>query len=140
MPQEKRPLTEAELEKLREFVTERAKNMSEDELKTILDSEAKAESKLQRLGNSLPGLVKQVRLGYSMVRDYWKGDYRKIPWWSVASVAAALGYFITPTDLLPDIIPVLGYVDDAAVLAAVMSALREDLKKYALARGIDISE
>jgi uncharacterized membrane protein YkvA (DUF1232 family) len=121
-------------------VAERAKNMSEDELKTILDSEAKAEGKLQKLGNSLPGLVKQVHLGYSMLRDYWKGDYRKIPWWSVASVAAALGYFLTPTDLLPDIIPVLGYVDDAAVLAAVMSALKEDLKKYALARGIDLSE
>jgi uncharacterized membrane protein YkvA (DUF1232 family) len=140
MAVEKRPLSEAELEKLRAYVVDRAQHMSEDELKDILASEPKAERKMARLGNSLPALVKQVRVGFAMVRDYAKGDYRKVPWWSVASVAAALGYFLAPTDLIPDLLPIIGYLDDATVLAAVMTAIREDLKRYAEARGIEIPE
>jgi uncharacterized membrane protein YkvA (DUF1232 family) len=140
MAVEKRPLSEAELEKLRAYVVDRAQHMSEDELKDILASEPKAERKMARLGNSLPALVKQVRVGFAMVRDYAKGDYRKVPWWSVASVAAALGYFLAPTDLIPDLLPIIGYLDDATVLAAVMTAIREDLKRYAEAKGIEIPE
>ena len=140
MPQERAPLSDAELEKLRAYVADRAQHMSEDDLRKVLASESKAEGKIAGLGSSLPALVRQVRVGYSMVRDYVKGDYRKIPWWSVASVAAALGYFITPTDLMPDVLPLIGYLDDATVLAAVMAAIREDLKRYAEAKGIALPE
>ena len=33
---------------------------------------------------------------------------------------AALAYFILPFDLIPDMIPALGFTDDAALLAAVI--------------------
>ena len=108
------------------------------DLRALLGREAGVEKKLSKLSSSLPGLVTHVRLGFGMVKDYFTGAYRKLPLWSVASVAAALGYFIAPTDALPDFIPVLGYLDDAAVLAAVMAGIREDLKKYAAAKGIEL--
>jgi uncharacterized membrane protein YkvA (DUF1232 family) len=133
-----RPLTHAEVEALRALLLERAKDMSEEDLRALLGREGRAEKKLSGLAKSLPQLVSHVRIGFSMVKDYWSGAYRKLPWWSVASVAAALGYFIAPTDALPDFIPVLGYIDDAAVLAAVMAGIREDLKKYAAAKGIEL--
>ncbi len=134
MPNE--PLSDEEIAKLRELVRERASHMSEDDLRALLDKEQKAEKRLSSLGASLPGLVTHVRLGFSLVKDYVQGNYRKLPFWSVASVAAALGYFLAPTDLIPDFIPVLGYVDDAAVLALVLSGIREDLRKYAEVKGI----
>jgi uncharacterized membrane protein YkvA (DUF1232 family) len=133
-----RPLTHAEVEQLRALLLERAKDMNEDDLRALLGRETRVEKKLSALGSSLPGLVTHVRLGFGMVKDYITGSYRKLPWWSVASVAAALGYFIAPTDALPDFIPVLGYLDDAAVLAAVMAGIREDLKKYAAEKGISL--
>jgi uncharacterized membrane protein YkvA (DUF1232 family) len=37
-----------------------------------------------------------------------------------AVLFAALAYFILPTDLIPDFLPVLGFTDDAAVLAATL--------------------
>ncbi|MBQ1717600.1 MAG: DUF1232 domain-containing protein [Bacteroidales bacterium] len=38
-----------------------------------------------------------------------------------AVIAGALGYFILPADILPDLIPAIGYADDwAALLAAVV--------------------
>lgn len=38
-----------------------------------------------------------------------------------SAIAGALGYLILPLDLIPDIIPVAGYTDDAAALAATVT-------------------
>ncbi len=41
---------------------------------------------------------------------------------------AALAYFIVPTDFIPDVIPALGFTDDAAVMAAVLAIIGKNLK------------
>jgi uncharacterized membrane protein YkvA (DUF1232 family) len=41
---------------------------------------------------------------------------------------AALAYFVLPTDAIPDILPALGFTDDAAVLAALMAIIGKNLK------------
>lgn len=41
---------------------------------------------------------------------------------------AALAYFVLPTDAVPDFIAGLGYTDDAAVFAALMSVIGKNLK------------
>jgi uncharacterized membrane protein YkvA (DUF1232 family) len=130
------PLSEQEIAKLRELVRERAMHVSEDDLRALLEKEQKVEKRLSSLNASLPRMAMHVRLGFGLIKDYVQGNYRKLPFWSVASVAAALGYFLAPTDLIPDFIPGIGYLDDAAVLALVLSGIREDLKKYAEAKGI----
>lgn len=52
-----------------------------------------------------------------------------------AVILGALGYFILPVDLLPDFVPMAGYVDDLAALAAAYSYIRghlsEDVKQQA---------
>lgn len=136
--EKRRQLTEEEIAQLRNLITERAKGLSEEDLQKILADEEKADRKLLALDGKLPGLVKQVKVGFSMVRDYWKGDYRAIPFWSIASVAAAIGYFVTPTDAVPDFLPLVGYIDDAAVLTAVMAGIKQDLRRYCEARGIPL--
>lgn len=39
------------------------------------------------------------------------------------TLLAALGYFVLPLDALPDIMPLLGFTDDAAVIAAALAAV-----------------
>jgi uncharacterized membrane protein YkvA (DUF1232 family) len=46
----------------------------------------------------------------------------------VGLLAAALLYFISPLDLVPDIIPGLGYVDDLAVLAYVLKTVASTVR------------
>ena len=43
-------------------------------------------------------------------------------------VMAALAYFVLPVDAIPDFLPVIGYTDDAAVLAAVIAIIGKNLK------------
>ena len=47
----------------------------------------------------------------------------KTPLWVKATVAAALAYFILPTDAIPDFIPVVGMGDDVGVLTAALTAV-----------------
>ncbi|SEB03633.1 Protein of unknown function [Rubrimonas cliftonensis] len=52
------------------------------------------------------------------------GDPRT-PWRAKAAAALVAGYALSPIDLIPDFIPVLGYLDDAILLPlGVMLAIR----------------
>ncbi len=55
-------------------------------------------------------------LGYALHRPH-------TPVWAKATIVGALGYFISPIDAVPDVLPLVGYSDDAAVLAAAMAAV-----------------
>jgi uncharacterized membrane protein YkvA (DUF1232 family) len=45
------------------------------------------------------------------------------PAWAKAVIVAALGYFISPVDVIPDVLPVIGYTDDLAVLVAAVATV-----------------
>lgn len=50
--------------------------------------------------------------------------------WEVAVILFALGYFLWPIDVIPDSIPVLGWTDDAAVVAAAIATLGHRVARY----------
>ncbi len=45
------------------------------------------------------------------------------PVWAKTAVIGALGYFIFPLDAIPDIIPVIGYTDDLAIMTLLLGQL-----------------
>jgi uncharacterized membrane protein YkvA (DUF1232 family) len=53
-----------------------------------------------------------------------------IPWRTTAAIVFALTYFISSIDLIPDTIPVLGFMDDAFVVAEVMVMVADDLARF----------
>ena len=64
------------------------------------------------------------------LKAWVKRDYVKMPWRSLLYAVAALVYFVNPIDLVPDALLGLGFVDDVAVVTAVMTAIRNDLKRF----------
>lgn len=66
---------------------------------------------------------------------YYAAKNPDTPVWAKTTIYGALGYFISPIDLIPDITPVLGYTDDlgviAAALAVVAKYIDDDVKRQA---------
>ena len=67
---------------------------------------------------------------FQMIKDYFCGEYKEVPVGTIAAVIGTLLYVLSPVDLIPDIIPVVGYLDDAAVFAMCMKLTEYDLDKY----------
>ncbi len=87
-------------------------------------------SRLHGESSGLYGLKDDVLVLARLVRAWAKGQYREAPWKSVLYATAALLYFLNPADLIPDTLLVIGFVDDAAVVAAVVRALHKDLRRF----------
>ena len=65
-----------------------------------------------------------------MVVDYAKGNYREVPLNTIIGATAALIYFLSPIDVLPDVVAGLGQLDDIAVIAFAVKSISHDLDKY----------
>lgn len=77
----------------------------------------------------------QIRTDFArllrLLHTWADGRYPRGPWKSLLYASAAVLYFVAPADLIPDALPVVGLVDDAAVVTAVVKALRHDLAAFA---------
>jgi len=61
-------------------------------------------------------LIGNFKLLYSLIKDYWKGEYRDVSPWSILVFFAAIIYVISPIDIIPDFLPLVGQIDDALIL------------------------
>jgi len=79
--------------------------------------------KLRSVWRDLSALTRMLRA--------WKDKtYTKLPKKTIVAALAALIYFVNPMDLLPDVLPLIGFIDDAAILGIVMAAIRDDLEAF----------
>jgi len=100
----------------------------EDVEKTLRNADA-IRRQFEKKG-PLGKFIDDVRVLLSMVQDTWSHTYRDVPYWTIAAVVAALLYVINPFDAIPDAIPIVGQLDDAAVVAACLALVRRDLQRY----------
>lgn len=112
---------------------ERAKRAAEgyasdpERASRLLDEAAqKGERHKRAFGNLWSDFVDVVRL----LRAWNRGQYRGLRWSTILSSLAALIYFVNPFDLVPDIFPIFGYLDDATIVAWVLHSIRGDLDKF----------
>jgi uncharacterized membrane protein YkvA (DUF1232 family) len=94
-------------------------------------------SKVKRVAARLP-------FAEDLLSAYYCAFDRATPIQVKAALLGALAYFVLPVDLIPDILPVLGYADDAAVLATALRLVATHIRpehreaaRQALARGLD---
>ncbi|MBF0376393.1 MAG: DUF1232 domain-containing protein [Desulfamplus sp.] len=66
----------------------------------------------------------------SMLKDYRMGYYRKVPWRSITLVIIAILYIVNPWDIMPDITPIIGLIDDAGVVGVCIKSIKDDLEEY----------
>lgn len=68
---------------------------------------------------------------------YYAARRPEAPTWAKTAIFGALGYFISPIDAIPDLLPFVGFTDDLAVMAAALAMvsmyINDDVKRQARA-------
>lgn len=77
-------------------------------------------------GDAWPYLLAMIRLG----RAHQRNEYRDISRPKLLMVIAALIYFVSPFDVIPDWLPVLGHIDDAFVVTLALKSVRTELDAF----------
>ena len=70
-----------------------------------------------------------IQTFFAMVRAIVKGQY-KMPWKTFFWILLCLVYFLSPIDLLPDVLPILGFADDGAFIVFVLLLIHQDLMLF----------
>ncbi|MGT2831974.1 YkvA family protein [Streptococcus halotolerans] len=102
----------------------------------LLRDDAKMEPFLEKLEKRMKWVpfirqeLKMIPILISMVRSYWKKDYTRVPRRTMLAIVSALIYFLSPVDVIPDWIPILGQLDDALVVAACWKLVNKDVEDY----------
>lgn len=79
--------------------------------------------KVEKVGKKL-SFTKDVKALFNYFSD------RRIPWYRKSIVVGALVYFILPIDSIPDLAPLIGYLDDLGVITAVIKYLGHELTQF----------
>ncbi|WP_417530903.1 YkvA family protein [Marinobacter lipolyticus] len=107
-----------------------ADKVHRDDLESLLVRQRAIEEKVKGSGK-LNRFSADIKLMFAMIRDYWNGDYRDVPWKSIAAIAGALIYVLNPLDVIPDLLFGIGFLDDAGVVALCLKLVESDLHRYA---------
>jgi uncharacterized membrane protein YkvA (DUF1232 family) len=71
-----------------------------------------------------------LKLLVRLVRETSKRQYKEVSTKTIIYAIVAIIYFLTPADLIPDIVIATGYLDDIVVLKWVITAISKDLEKF----------
>jgi len=85
--------------------------------------------KLRKASPVLRQMLDSVRDLFSLFNDALKGKYKLNPV-TLGMIGGGLLYFVLPADLVPDFIPFVGYLDDMAVLSAILKSMSQELAAH----------
>lgn len=75
-------------------------------------------------------LVEKLKVISRLVKAYVRGEYRQIRTANIILLVAAIVYFITPIDLIPDFVPITGFMDDFTVIMWVYGQLQAEIEAF----------
>jgi len=99
---------------------------NKDKMNSIMN---KTESKLKRL-SKFKEIVLHVPVFIQLVKCFIKKEYTKVPLKSIIAIVSAIVYVLNPFDLIPDVLPVIGVVDDASVVGFCFSLVELDITEF----------
>ena len=124
---------------MKEINEEEAKKELEsgyEKAEELLNDNDKMEEFLQKLEKKLETIpvagsaLSMLPTMVSLIKSYIKKEYTEIPVGTIVAIISASIYFLSPVDLIPDVIPGVGYIDDAAVVAACLALVGSDIEEY----------
>lgn len=90
----------------------------------------KAEAKSRTRKNALEYVWDDLQTLMRLIKSYVSGSYQDLSAATILYAVAGLVYFVNPFDLIPDFILGFGFIDDAAVLAYVLSRIKKEIDLF----------
>jgi uncharacterized membrane protein YkvA (DUF1232 family) len=112
-----------------EYVKEGAEKVTEKDIEKAVVRSDEISQQFSARG-PLKRFISDGKVLIALLRDYRSGNYRSALYGTIAAAAFALLYVFNPFDLVPDVLPIIGAVDDASVIAACLMLIERDLFKY----------
>lgn len=101
-------------------------------------AEKKFEAEGPAKASKMPARFRKAKEAFldigAFLKDICRGDY-KASWFTMSLLAVAIVYVLSPVDLIPDAIPVLGQANDAVVIMWVFEALKDEFLEWRLWKG-----
>lgn len=119
-------MNETEQQRVKETAERGAENFTQDDLKKVMADEDTAVTKGGKLGEQF----ENFKLLWRLLKDYYNKKYPNAPWKLIAAIGFAVAYLISPLDVIPDFLPIVGFVDDASVFALVVAGFTSEIEDY----------
>lgn len=119
-------------------ILEMAKKLFGKQTEAIAKQEAKVSALLTEVGKKIVKVgdnpkikqgIEPMFIFVRMVKAHFSGGY-KLSNSTLGMVLLALIYFLSPFDLVPDFLGLIGFVDDASVILAVYTKLKIEIKAF----------
>jgi uncharacterized membrane protein YkvA (DUF1232 family) len=111
------------------YVKEGAENVTPKDIQTAAERSEDINKQFSARG-PLKRFIEDGKVLTALVRDWRAGRYRQALYGTIAAVVFGLIYVLNPFDIVPDVLPFLGALDDATVIGALLMLVERDLKKY----------
>jgi uncharacterized membrane protein YkvA (DUF1232 family) len=112
-----------------EFVKEGAEKVTPEDIEIVAEKSEEINKRFSSKG-PLKRFIEDGKVLSALIKDWRAGKYRQAMYGTIAAAAFALLYVLNPFDIIPDVLPFIGAVDDAAVLGACLMLVERDLRQY----------
>jgi uncharacterized membrane protein YkvA (DUF1232 family) len=99
-------------------------------VKDLISDTYKKASEKKDVGTIAHEVWESLQTLSRLIKAAVSGEYTGIPTATIVGAVAVLLYFLSPIDLIPDFLPVIGLLDDVALLAWFMSSIKVEMDKF----------
>jgi uncharacterized membrane protein YkvA (DUF1232 family) len=110
------------------FAKARTKDASQDSAQDSAEDSANEQRVRTGFWPKIKSVAASIPFAEDAVAAYYCAFDRKTPLAARATLWGALAYFILPFDVIPDYLPLIGFTDDAAVLATAIRMIASHMQ------------
>lgn len=105
------------------------------EAKAFINDKEKMQNLLNRFkeffnNNSLEEIKDNMKEAFNYVSDVFSGRYKDYSMTALITLVAGIVYVVSPIDIIPDFIPIVGFTDDITVFLFVLKSVNDELERY----------
>ena len=105
------------------------------EAKAFINDKEKMQNLLNRFkeffnNNSLEEIKDNMKEAFNYVSDVFSGRYKDYSMTALITLVAGMVYVVSPIDIIPDFIPVVGFTVDITVFLFVLKSVNDELERY----------